>query len=180
MMAEGTSSKVWLMRLAYLALGLGVIFFQLMPLETTPRRFAGPDLLVCLSFAWAVRRPDYVAALSVGGLILLADLLFQRPPGLWAALMVIGTHTLKRRGVALATLPFAAEWLSVSLTYAGMMLANRLVLGALLVPQAPLSLTVTQAIATLLAYPFIVGVFWLLLGLRKSTPGEIDGLGQRL
>ena len=69
------------MRAAFVGISLLIMFFHLLPLETTPRRWAAPDLLVCLCFAWALRRPDYVPALAVAGVMLLADLMFQRPPG---------------------------------------------------------------------------------------------------
>ena len=94
-MAEGVAARIWGMRGMFLALALVLIFIKLLPLDFQPRVWAGPDLLVALTFAWVLRRPEFVPALTVGLVFLLADLLFLRPPGLFAALMVLGTQTLK-------------------------------------------------------------------------------------
>ena len=45
-MASGSASGVWLMRLIYLLLCLFVIIAHLLPLDTTPRFWAPPDLLM--------------------------------------------------------------------------------------------------------------------------------------
>ena len=66
---------------------------------------------------------------------LLADFLFQRPPGLWAALVVLAAEALKARAVGLRDLPFPVEWVSVGTTLVGITLAYRLVLAVLLEPQ---------------------------------------------
>ena len=51
-MDEVSLTRLWLMRAGFAALILGLLFFQLLPLETTPRRFAGPDLVMGFAFAW--------------------------------------------------------------------------------------------------------------------------------
>ncbi|SEQ11008.1 rod shape-determining protein MreD [Thalassovita taeanensis] len=179
-MAEQSPGRVWTMRATYVALALVVIFFQLLPLETTPRRWAGPDLLTILGFAWALRRPDYVPVLAVAGVMLLADLLFQRPPGLMAALVVMATETLKARARGMRDQPFPVEWLSVSVMLVMVMLGNRMILALLLVPQAPVGLTVIQLVMTVLTYPVVVLASGTLLGVQKAAPGEVDALGHRL
>ena len=75
-----TSSRTWPMRAAFVALSLALIFVHLLPLETVPRKWAPPDILLAFAFAWVLRRPDYVPALLVAGVFLMADLLLQRPP----------------------------------------------------------------------------------------------------
>jgi len=59
------------------------------------------------------------------------------------------------------------------------LLSNRVILAALLLPQAPLGLTLMQSAATICAYPALVGAAHLLVGLRKVTPAEVDGMGRR-
>ena len=179
-MIDQSPLRLWSMRAAYLGLGLLIMLVQLMPLEFTPRRFAAPDYLICLSFAWAVRRPEYAPALSIALVMLLADFLFQRPPGLAAALVLVGAELLKRQARGLRDQPFMMEWLSMAIVTAGVFLAYRLVAAIFLVPQAPLALTLMQALGTVLAYPVVVLLSYAVLGLRKSAPGEVDTLGHKL
>jgi len=179
-MAEGSAARVWSMRAMYLALALVLIFINLIPLDFRPRVWAGPDLLVALTFAWVLRRPEFVPALSIGLVVLLADLLFLRPPGLWAALMVMGTQTLKTRARTLRDQPFMMEWLAVTGVFLTLSLANRLVLAVLVVPQAPLGLTIIHVVMTLICYPLVVMISQLVFGVRKSAPGDLDRLGQRI
>jgi rod shape-determining protein MreD len=94
-MADQRPARIWVMRSLYLAVSFLIIFLYLLPLATTPTRWAAPDLIIALTFAWAMRRPEYVPALCVGGIVLLADLLFQRPPGLLAVLVLIASETLR-------------------------------------------------------------------------------------
>ncbi len=168
------------MRATYLGLSVLIVFFHLLPLQTTPGGWAPPDMLVALSFAWAIRRPDYVPALAIAGVMLLADLLFHRPPGLWAALVLVAAEWLKRQARGMRETGFALEWLTVALALTVISLAYRLVLGVLFTPQAPLALTIIQLVMTLVAYPVVVLVSQVILGVRKSAPGEVDNLGHRL
>jgi len=172
-MADTGPLHVWLMRALFAALAGALVFARLLPLDTLPPGWAGPDLFLALAFAWAVRRPEYVPPLLVAGLALAMDLLLQRPPGLWAALTVIGCETLRRRAPALRDLTFLAEWAAVAGTLVAMTLACRLVLTVLLVDQAPLGLGLMQLLSTLVAYPLVAALSHLLFGVRKRAPGDL-------
>ncbi|MGR3520379.1 MAG: rod shape-determining protein MreD, partial [Roseovarius sp.] len=111
--------------------------------------------------------------LLVAGLALAMDLLLQRPPGLWAALTLLGCETLRRRASALRDLTFLVEWATVAGTLAAMTLAYRLVLAMLLVDQAPLGLSLMQLLSTLIAYPLVAALSHLVFGVRKRAPGEL-------
>ncbi|WP_136443059.1 rod shape-determining protein MreD [Pacificoceanicola onchidii] len=179
-MVERGPGHIWAMRGAYLALTALVIFLHLLPLQTLPRQFAGPDLLVALTFAWSLRRPDYVPALLIAGVMLLADLLFGRPPGLWALTILIGAEWLKRRDRRMRDTTFVAEWLTVATLLFVLTLAYRLTLGILIVPAGALFLYITQYIMTVLAYPLVVGLSHVLFRVRRSAPGEVDPMGRSL
>lgn len=178
-MADRLFPRYWLMRLLYPALCLLLIFLLLLPLDILPPSWAGPDLMLALTFAWVLRRPDYVPALLIALVALAMDLLLQRPPGLWAALVVGGAETLRNRMLALRDRGFLAEWASVASTMILIMLAYRIVLTILMVDQAPLGLSLIQLIATLLAYPVVALVSQSFFGVRKLTPGDIDTMGRR-
>lgn len=178
-MAENATVHMWAMRCIYVFLGLLVMFFNLMPLETLPRGWAGPDIILALTFAWALRRPEYVPPLLVAIVILLGDLMYHRPPGLWAALVLVATETLRARHVGLRDTTFAMEWVSVATTLVIVTLAYRTILALLVVDQAPLGLSLIQLAMTLIAYPLVVLISQTLFGVRKLAPGDIDAVGGR-
>ena len=112
-------------RITFVALSLFIIFTHLIPLETAPPSFGGstlepitqpratagtetevlfdpvrwimPDLLILFAFAWVTRRPSFVPALAIAGIFLLADMLYQRPPGLWTGLVLIASEIRRAR-----------------------------------------------------------------------------------
>ena len=179
-MAETIASRRFLWRSVFVALVLLVIFVRLLPLGEGAGGVPGPDLLVALALAWAARRPDYVPALLVAAVMLLADFLFLRPPGLWAAITVLGVEFLRNRETAFRDLPFLVEWGIVAALLLAMTLANAAVLLVLMVDQPTLGLTLLQLIATILSYPLVVAVTVYALGLRRAAPGEVDERGHRL
>ena len=178
-MNETLTSRRWTMQLAYVVLALAIVFFQLLPLETVPRRWTGPDLLILITFSWAVRRPHYVPAILIAVVFLLGDLLFQRPPGLLAALTVLASEALKRRSRSLRDQTFPVEWLTVSGALILVMLGNRLVLAVLLIPQAPVGLTLIQLIMTILTYPIIAMLSHYLFGVRPIAANDAEALRHR-
>ncbi|MFU1477609.1 rod shape-determining protein MreD [Roseovarius sp. C7] len=179
-MAERNALRLWFMRALFAAICGALIFWRLLPLDILPARIAGPDLIVALCFAWVLRRPEYAPPMIIAAVILLSDLLFQRPPGLWAALVLVGCETLKRRAAGLRDMGFLPEWLSVAVMAAAIWLSYRVVLAVFFVPQAPLALTIMQLIATVAAYPLVVFLSTTLLGVRRVRPGDADSMGVRI
>ena len=179
-MAETIATRRFLWRALFVALALFVAFMALLPLGDGAGGVPGPDLLVALALAWAIRRPDYVPVVLLGAILLMADFLFMRPPGLWAAITVLGVEFLRTREAAFRDLPFLVEWGMVALLLLAMTLANALVLLVLMVDQPTLGLTLLQLIATMLAYPLVVAATVFALGLRRAAPGEVDDRGHRL
>lgn len=168
----------WGVGLAYFVLSGALMLFYINPIELVPDRFPAPDLLVGLTFAWVLRRPQYVPTLLVALVLLLGDLLFMRPPGLWAALVVLAVEFLRGREAGIREQPFPVEWALVSGALLAITLANRMILSLFLVDQAGLGLTLLHLVATILAYPLVVIASRLLFGLRKMTPGETDARGR--
>jgi rod shape-determining protein MreD len=170
----------WAGGFTYGVLAAVLIVAPLLPLNLVPRTYATPDILLAVTAAWAARRPDSLPVLVVVGVFLLADFLFQRPPGLFAALVLLMTEWLRRRSPRLRKGSFLGEWAAVGTGIAAVTLTNRLVLALLLTPQAPLGLTLIQLLLTIALYPVIAGVAHLALGLRRPAQGEVDALGHRL
>ena len=176
---DRTQLHLWLMRALYPLLALLILFFHLLPLGTLPARWAPPDLLVALTLAWVLRRPDYVPMLSIGAVMLMADLLLQRPPGLLAALVVMGCAYLRSAAPGMRDIGFAGEWVTVGFVIVAIAFGNRVILWITAVQQAPLWLTILQVAATIAAYPIVVWISKGLFGVRRPALSDSDALGGR-
>ena len=137
---------------------LALIFVQLLPLSMIPAVWAAPDWGLAVALVWVARRPDYAPMIVLAGLFFLADLLFQRPPGLWSALVVILSEILRTRAKGIRNMPFALEWGTVSVGIIVITLLNRAVLTVVMTAQAPLGLTLIQMMMTIIFYPLVVAV----------------------
>jgi rod shape-determining protein MreD len=173
-MSENTVTRLWGMRLTFALIVCLVLFFHLLPLETTPSRWVGPDMILAFACAWSLRRPEFVPGFLLAGLFLLADLLLFRPPGLWAALALLGCEHLKTRARSLRDGGFANEWLAVCLLLAFVTFGYRLVLMVTFVEVPGIGLSIFELIMTMLFYPLAVAVTHGLLGVRKAAPGDLD------
>ena len=179
-MGESLPASVWAHRGLYAGLALVLLFLRLLPLGSVAGTWPGPDLLVCLTFAWVLRRPDYTPVLLIAAVMLLDDLLLMRPPGLWTAIIVLATEFLRRRGALAREISFAVEWLMVAAVMAASLLAFRLALMLAMLPQVSLGQAMIQLIASILCYPLVVGASRLAFGVRKPATGEVDAYGRRL
>ncbi len=176
-MNEQTATRLWGMRLTFALITCIILFFHLLPLETSPRRWVGPDFLLAFACAWSLRRPEYVPSVALAGLFLLADFLLFRPPGLWAMLALVGCEHLKNRARGLRDGSFANEWLTVCAVMTFVAVAYRAILMVTLVELPGFGLAVFELIMTMLFYPIVVGATHFLLGVRKAAPGELDASG---
>lgn len=179
-MAERPSMQVWVARGIYVLLAIAIIYIQLLPLDTVPSTFVMPDVLLALTLVWAARRPDYVPILLIAVVFFATDLLFQRPPGLWTALVLILTETLRARAQNLRGLTLPLEWTSVALGIVAVYGAYRFTGAMTLLPQPPLLPYLIQMVMTILAYPVLAGLSWLLFGISRPAPGAVDVFGERL
>ena len=55
-----------------------------------------PDLMLALTLAWVVRRPDLLPAPLIAAYFFVEDILMMRPPGLWALIVLGATEFLRR------------------------------------------------------------------------------------
>ena len=176
---NASTSRIWTLRLLFVAVIFSVLMLSILPLETLPRRIAGPDLILALTVAWTIRRPELVPTMLVGAVLLLSDFLLQRPPGLYAAMAVVACEMLKRRSRGLRELAFPAEWAMASVAMVAVIIGYQIALGIFLIAPMQLQLALTQAISTIVAYAPLAGLLRL-MGLRKAARGEVDALGHRL
>ncbi|GGH35730.1 rod shape-determining protein MreD [Cribrihabitans marinus] len=174
-----SSSRIWMMRLVYAGLALVIMFFHLLPLSTLPNRWTPPDLLIALTFAWTMRRPDFVPIAVVAAVMLAADLLLQRPPGLLAALVVAGCAFLRPRTVGQSEAGFVGEWFAVGVVLVAITLVNQLILVVTDSGTAPLVLVLLQLVLTIAVYPLVVLASQVLFGVRRLAPSDAGAMGAR-
>ncbi|WP_299143328.1 rod shape-determining protein MreD [uncultured Tateyamaria sp.] len=178
-MNELSPLRLWMMRGSFTALILGILFFHLLPLQTSTGGLIWPDLVLGFALAWSVRRPEFVPAVLLAAVFLLADLLLQRPPGLWALLALIACEQLKAQSRSLRDASLATELASVGAWIIGIGIAYHMVLALLLVDRPAFGLVVIQMIATALAYPLVIAVTHAVMGVRKAAANDIGGKGAR-
>ncbi len=179
-MAEAAASGDWAHRSGFAVIAALSLFVRILPLSTLPAGWPGPDLLVCLAFAWVLRRPTYVPALLIAIVFFIEDMVLLRPPGLWAFIVLMGSEFLRRREPLSRQLPFPLEWAMVAAVLLLMMAANRLIMAIVVSPQPDFGFAFIQIILTIALYPAIVVLSHLAFGVRKSATGEVDSLGRRL
>ena len=116
-----------------------MLFFQLMPLNPGQPGLPGPDLILCVTFAWVLRRPDQLPAIIIAALALIGDIVLGRPFGLWSLMVLIATELLRPRAWRWADQPFLFEWLRVAVLMGLMMVGARLMMMLFLLPSFVLS-----------------------------------------
>ena len=171
-MIDRSSLMILLKQLLYIILGLGIVFYRLLPLETTPARWGGPDLLVTATCLYAVRRPAYVPMISIATLFLFSDFMLHRPPGLMSLFMVLSCEWLKRRSHYLRVATFSVEWLAVAFVVAVQMAGSYIILSLTMAITPPVGLTAMQAVGTILLYPILTRMSHHVFSIHKAPTGE--------
>ena len=179
-MVDPLRTALWLYRGLFVVLALVLLFLKLLPLGALAGTLPGPDLLLCLIFAWVLRRPDYLPVLLIAGIVLLEDFLLMRPPGLWAGLVIVGTEFIRSRVGLTRELSFPAEWALVGAVMFGLLLAYRLAFVVSFMPQPALGFALLQTVWSVLCYPLVVAASRFAFDLRKPAMGEVDAYGRRL
>jgi rod shape-determining protein MreD len=174
-LGPGVAMSAWFVGLASVA-----GFVALLPVSPGRTGLPWPDITLGLALVWVVRRPDLLPLWPIAVVALAGDLLFHRPPGLWTALVILGTEFLRGRSVLIRDLPFLMEWAIVAAVVAGMTLGYRAALAITLTGTPPLWPALAHMALTVLAYPVIAAASSLAFGIAKVAPGEVDDLGRRL
>lgn len=173
-MVDPSTLRRWRYRLLLIGLCVLCTFTYLLPLGLGQRHWPGPDLILALCFAWVLRRPRYVPVWLAAPIFLLADFVFMRPPGPWAALSLIALEFLRRREREAHDLPFPLEWALVSGILFAMAILYRIILAVSMTPMATLGLVMLEQISTALAYPLVVLITGTVFGIRKPNPADIE------
>ena len=172
-MADHPHARTALMRMAFVACAALILFVGLLPLGPGAGRLPGPDLLVALAFAWVLRRPDYVPVWILAIVLFVADLLTMRPPGLSAALTVLGIEAARSRTGQWPDLPFLLEITVVALILTVVAVANAVLHVVFFLHQPPLHHQVIRLAATICFYPLVVLVTDSLFRIKRVSDGAV-------
>jgi rod shape-determining protein MreD len=179
-MADNPGRAIWLHRGLFVLVALALFFLRLLPMGSEAGHWPGPDLLLCVILAWVIRRPDYMPAGLIALVVLVEDMLLMRPPGLWAALVVLAGEFLRGRVALTRELNFLMEWVLASALAVGLLLVYRAIFFLALMPQPGFGFALVQTLGTIVCYPVVVGISWFALDVHKPATGEVDGRGRRL
>jgi len=160
----------------YLLICGAIFFVELLPLQTQPGSLSRGDPLVPLTMVWVLRRPELLPIPLIVGVFFLADLLLQRPPGLFAALALIGCLFMMSRGGEIRRATLAVETSFACATLVLVYLGYRLILFATLIPVPSLLSALSEIAFTMLYYPIIALLIGPALGIRYPGTSATEGM----
>ena len=168
--------KSFVHQLVYFCIGLLIIFFQVLPLQTTPQTWSGPNVLLVFFAAIVTKRPKFTSSFLVASIFLIEDFFLMRPPGLMSALTVLGFYFLKRKFHYQEGNSLIFGWGSVTACLTIILLLYYFISVLLFIPSAGLRLTLIELIVTLALYP----VFSVLIGsFDKLGSADAEKIMQR-
>ena len=144
----------------YFCIGLLIIFFQILPLQTIPQTWSGPNVLLVFFAAIVSKRPEFTSSFLIASIFLIEDFFLMRPPGLLSALTVLGFYFLKRKFQNQEVNSFIFSWASVTTCLTIILLLYYFISVILFIPSAGFKLTLMELIVTLALYP----IFSILIG----------------
>ena len=154
------SVKSFAHQILYFCIGLLIIFFQILPLQTTPQNWSGPNVLLVFFAAIVTKRPEYTSSFLLALVFLIEDFFLMRPPGLMPALIVISFYILKRKIQNQEENSLISVWVNVATCLTLVLLIYYMISVLLFLPSAGFSLTLMEIIVSLALYP----IFSTLIG----------------
>ena len=150
--------RILRLRLTYLLIVMLLVLFQTMPIHTSIDQYIMPDIPLVITFAWVMRRPDVMDPILITIAFLFADMILQRPPGLWTLIALCGSMFLRSRTIYFKEIIFFYEWLMIAIVVIFCFAANQFLLLLTFLPTHNLELLVKQALFTIILYPVFI---WL-------------------
>ncbi len=168
--------KSFVHQVVYFCIGLLIIFFQILPLQTNPQTWSGPNILLVFFAAIVTKRPEFTSSFLVASIFLIEDFFLMRPPGLMSSLTVLGFYFLKRKFQYREGNSVIFEWGSVTTCLTIILVLYYFISIVLFIPSAGFRLTLMELIVTLALYP----VFSVLIGsFDKFDPADTENIIQR-
>ena len=155
-MTEDPPLRILRLRLTYLLIVMLVVLFQTLPTQTSQYPLAVPDFPLIITVAWIMRRPDVMSPIIITLAFLFADMILQRPPGLWTLIVLCASIFLRMRARGFQEVIFFYEWLMVAIVISVTFTLHHF---ALLLTFLPAQDSKLSAILTILIYPIFIWIF---------------------
>ena len=175
-MVVDPSLRILRLRLTYLLIVMLFVLFQTMPIHTSTDQLAMPDIPLVITFAWVMRRPDVMDPILITVAFLFADMILQRPPGLWTLIALCASMFLRLRTIYFKEVIFFYEWLMIAIVVIICFAAHQFLLLLTFLPTHNLALLLKQAFFTVILYPIFIWLshsilhFLLYKKLQKHMP----------
>ena len=165
------SVKSFTHQTVYFCIGLSIIFFQILPLQTTPQTWSGPNVLLVFFAAIVTKRPEFASSFLIALIFLIEDFFLMRPPGLMSSLTVLGFYFLKRKIQNQEENSLLFNWGNVATCLTLILLLFYFISVMLFIASAGFRLTLMEIIVTLTLYP----IFSVLIGsFYKLNPADAE------
>lgn len=178
-MIDPLRSRQFMAMIGFALIALALLLIRLLPLSPGATPWPGPDLTLCLTFAWLLRRPDQMPALLIAAVFLVEDILLMRPFGLWSAIILIGCEFARSHETRWRDQPFMLEWLRIATLLSFMVMAHRFATALAFVPLPSLGHVIMRLLATVFCYPLVVLAARWVLGLKRLDIAEAEIMRHR-
>ncbi len=196
-MVDPITLRRFLFRCLFLLVCAVLIFMKLLPLGTEPVAIAhydpvsgdllegegstlfipGPDLIFAIMAAWVLRRPRWAPVLLIFAVLLLTDLLFLKPVGLWAAIGLLAMEFLRTRAQGNAEITWPAEIALFGMVFTAATLVNALFFLIFGLPVPGLTTLLLHIVITVAAYPIVLVITHYVLRVRRARPTDLEAVG---
>ena len=156
-----------------------LIFIKVLPINTVPQEWTAPDLLLCVTLVWCLRKPTGAPIILLAVLFLLQDIICQRPIGLFAAVATLICEWAKRQALRAEEFPFLLEWVTAAFAMLAMFILIQSIASLSLIAKPSIWIFTKEMIFTIMAYPLVTFLCRYGLGLRTHQVTEFEAsLGQ--
>tara|TARA_B100000963_G_scaffold154868_1_gene134800 strand:- start:596 stop:1108 length:513 start_codon:yes stop_codon:yes gene_type:complete len=163
--------KSFVHQIGYFCIGLLIIFFQILPLQTIPQTWSGPNVLLVFFAAIVTKRPEFISSILIAIIFLIEDFFLMRPPGLMSFMTVLGFYFLKRKFQNQEEIALLFGWGSIATCLTLILLLYYFISVLLFIPSAGFRLTLMEILFTLALYP----IFSILIGsFDKLDPADSE------
>ena len=162
-------NALWGQRIFYLLISLLLIVWLIAPQNSLSQGLPTPEFLLCLTLAIIFRRPDVLPTILIAIVFLFCDFLFNRPIGLWTVIVIIISEFAKTQYWRYKDSNFITTWFFISFLISSGIFSYMIILNVLLVPQSNFWQYIIWALITMLTYPVIFCLSFLIVGFDKQS-----------
>lgn len=156
-----------------------LIFIKVLPLNTVPKEWTAPDLLLCVTLVWCLRNPIRAPIILLAALFLLQDIILQRPIGLFSAVATLMCEWAKCQALRAEEFPFVIEWVTAAIAMIAIFILVQSIASLSMITKPSMWVFGKELIFTILAYPLVTLLCRYGLGLRTHQVTEFEAsLGQ--